>query len=131
MKNKIKSICLLLVLAMTLGTLAACEKEAKLSGNQRCVGEIVHIAQAPSNILSQYPNSYIVYLKTSQKATEELIEVLVTEDTEKEEEFVEILEKRLVGNQIKSETFCFTDAIDPHHARLYVAKVISIVDEDQ
>lgn len=131
MKKRIRIICFLLVLALMLGSLAACkeEDEKKLLGSQVFGGEIVYIALAPSNILSQYPNSYIVYLKTSAMCTEELAEVLITEDTEKEDEFVEILRKRLVGNKIRFETYGFTDTIDPMHAKLYVAKFAILVDK--
>lgn len=128
MKKIIRMICLLLMLVM-LGTLVACKEEKKLIGSQTFSGEIVYIAKAPNSILEQYPNSYIVYLKTSMLATEELAEILVTEDTEKEEEFVEILRKRLAGDNIRLITYGFTDTIDPMHARLYVAKLITLVDK--
>lgn len=134
MKKRIRIICLLLVLAMMLGTLAACKEEGvKLSGQTMFKGEIVHIAKAPYTVSEKFPNSYIVYVKTEYFASEELAEVLVTENTDlyNKEDWRNILAQRLTGNQITAYTYPFNSDIDPMHPQLYVAQVLSVIDEDQ
>ncbi len=129
MKKPIRITCLLLVLAMTLGVLAACKKEEnELTGHMMFKGEIVHIAKAPNRISDQYPNSYIIYLKTEYLATEELAEILVTENTEiyDDEYWGNALAQRHVGDQIIVHTYNFSSDIDPMHPRLYVAGMLSL-----
>lgn len=134
MKKAIRITCLLLVLAMTLGVLAACKKEEKkLSGTKIIKGEIIYIAKAPNNILEQYPNSYIIYVATPATYTEELAEVLITEDAEidHEKDWRNVLEQRITGDKIEAYTYNYTDIIDPDHPKLFVAQVISFAYEAQ
>lgn len=135
MKKIIPLLCLALVLSIASGVLLAYQMDepepVKLVGRNLFIGKIIYISKAPVNILLQYPNSYIIYLETPDLYTEELAEILVTEDTVcTPERWSDILNTRHVGSKIEAYTYDFTGAIDQMHARLYVAQSVSLMNED-
>lgn len=132
MKKTTRILCLLLVLLTMLGTLAACKKEEQVGKTKQAGfayirnsygGHIAHIARAPGEVLRLYPDSYILYLTPLNDEHTEMVEVLVSKNTDSNDPdwLVDILEGRKTGDQVIVRIASGTEPVSEVHPRLYEA----------